>query len=157
MHRPLGPTAVEFKYFKARWTGTTGPLKEEYALTSHAATDLGRLGFVSDIARLERFGDRPDQNGLALLITNEGSLWTPPPSQAMRKPRDHNFRIHDGRTLAGELLWAQGDYKPNARTLQGTYPLNWQPYSKQEGLRGEFQYLAVFIEPGSPDREQSAS
>ncbi|CAG6394837.1 hypothetical protein NMG29_33055 [Streptomyces cocklensis] len=37
-----------------------------------------RLGFVSDIARLERFGNRPDQNGLALLITNEAVLWMPP-------------------------------------------------------------------------------
>ncbi|MDQ0941822.1 hypothetical protein [Streptomyces sp. V1I1] len=44
---------------------------------------------------------------------------------------EDDFRIHDGRTLAGELLRAQGDYKPNARTLQDTYPLNWQPYSKQ--------------------------
>ncbi|MGW3626415.1 hypothetical protein [Streptomyces sp. NPDC000880] len=39
-----------------------GPLKEEYAPTSHAATDLGRLGFVSYIARLERFGNCPDQD-----------------------------------------------------------------------------------------------
>jgi hypothetical protein len=47
-------------------------------LRSRAATGPARLGFVSDVARLERFGNRPDQNGLALLITNEAVLWMPP-------------------------------------------------------------------------------
>lgn len=154
---PSARTAIEFKYFKARWAGTVGPLKEEYVLTSHAATDLGRLGFVSDIARLERFADRPDQNGLALLVTNERSLWAVPPPHANQKTRDHDFRIHEGRTLAGELLWADGNYKRNARTLRGKYRLSWQPYSQQKGRRGEFQYLAVFTETGSLEWEQGTS
>lgn len=153
---PSGRTAVEFKYFTAYWTGTAGFPPEEYTIKSHAATDLGRRGFVFDIARLERFGNRPDQNGLAVLVTNDRALWSPP--KPGRKPtRDRDFRIHEGRTLAGELLWANGDYGPNSRTLLGTYALNWQPYSQQEGHRGEFQYLAVFTEPGSPDPERSAS
>ncbi|SEG24284.1 hypothetical protein SAMN05216223_10414 [Actinacidiphila yanglinensis] len=142
---PTARTAIEFKYRTAKWTGTAGPDQEQYTLRSHSATDLARLGFVSDIARLERFGNRPDQNGLALLITNEAGLWLPPRSS--KPTRDSGFRIHQGRTLTGQLVWASGDYTDNTRTLRGTYPLNWQPYSMQDGPRGEFRYLAVFTEP----------
>jgi hypothetical protein len=138
---PLGRTAIEFKYFTAEWTGTVGQPPEEYALKSHAAADLARLGFVTDIARLERFGTRPDQNGLALLITNEAGLWRPPKQGGTR---DRDFRLNEGRTLTGQLLWGGGDYPRNTRNLRGSYSLSWQPYSLQNGPRGEFRYLAVF-------------
>ncbi|MFF3561402.1 hypothetical protein ACFYXS_15315 [Streptomyces sp. NPDC002574] len=141
---PSARTAIEFKYFTASWAGTAGQPPEEYALKSHAATDLARLGFVSDIARLERFGNRPDQNGLALLITNEVGLWLPPKQD---NTRDRDFRLHEGRALSGQLLWSGGDYEPNTRTLRASYSLNWQPYSLQDGPRGEFRYLAVFADP----------
>jgi hypothetical protein len=146
---PSARTAIEFKYFTTQWTGTAGQPPEEYALKSHAATDLARLGFVSDIARLERFGNRPDQNGLALLITNEAGLWTPPKRDSTR---DGDFRMHQGRTLTGQLLWGGGDYERNTRTLQGSYTLNWQPYSVQDGPSGEFRYLPVSVasEPTPP-------
>jgi hypothetical protein len=153
---PSARTAIEFKYFTAHWAGSAGPVPEEYALTSHTATDLGRRGFVFDIARLERFGNRPDQNGLALLITNEEALWLPP-KPGSKPTRDQDFRMHEGRTLTRELLWAGGDYKPNTRTLRGAYPLNWQPYSQQDGLHGEFRYLAASIEPGSLHQDRSPS
>jgi len=142
-------TAIEFKYRTAKWAGPAGSDQEQYALRSHSATDLARLGFVSDIARLERFA-RPDQNGLALLITNAPGLWTPP-KQGSKPTRDRDFRIHQGRTLPNQLLWGGGDYKPNTQTLRGPYPLNWQPYSLQAGPRGEFRYLAVFTDP-QPDQ-----
>lgn len=154
---PSARTAIEFKYFTAYWAGTAGPVPEEYALKSHAATDLARLGFVSDIARLERFGNRPDQNGLALLLTNEPGLWTPPKRDS-KPTRDRDFRIHQDRTLTGQLLWGGGDYEPNTRILRGSYPLNWQPYSLQDGTRGEFRYLAVFtdLQPGYYDTPAEA-
>jgi hypothetical protein len=144
---PAARTAIEFKYRTAQWSGTAGPDQEEYTLRSHSATDLARLGFVTDITRLERFGN-PNQNGLALLITNEASLWTPP---KQNNTRDRDFRLHEGRTLPNQLLWGGGDYPRNTRTLRGSYTLNWQPYSLQDGLRGEFRYLAVFTDrlPGS--------
>jgi hypothetical protein len=141
---PSARTAIEFKYRTAAWTGRAGRPPEQYALRSHSATDLARLGFVTDITRLERFGNRPDQNGLALLITNEAGLWTPP-KQA--NTRDRDFRLHQGRTLPHQLLWGGGDYPRNTRTLRGAYSLNWQPYSLQDGLRGEFRYLTVFADP----------
>lgn len=147
---PSARTAIEFKYFTTSWTGTAGQPPEDYALKSHSATDLARLGFVTDITRLERFGDHPDQNGLALLVTNEAGLWMPPKQD---NTRDRDFRIHEGHTLTGPLLWGGGDYKPNTRHLNGSYPLNWQPYSQQAGPQGEFRYLAVFTERESPGPE----
>ncbi|BBA98409.1 hypothetical protein RVR_4576 [Actinacidiphila reveromycinica] len=141
---PSARTAIEFKYRTAKWTGTAGPDQEQYALRSHSAADLARLGFVSDIARLERFGNRPDQNGLALLITNEAGLWLP---SKQNDTRDREFRLHEGRTLPNRLLWGGGDYPRNTRTLHGAYTLNWQPYSLQDGPGGEFRYLAVVTDP----------
>lgn len=143
----LGPesrTAIEFKYFTRSWTGTTGTPAEDYALKAHGATDLARLHFVRDIARLERFCRRSDQNGLALMLTNEASLWTPP-APGRRRTRDDDFRIHHGRELAGTLLWAEGAYEPNTCRLRGTYDLTWNAYSEQDGAGGEFRYLAVFV------------
>ncbi|MGW7281156.1 hypothetical protein ACWGIV_23230 [Streptomyces sp. NPDC054844] len=141
---PESRTAVEFKYFTRSWTGTVGNPAEDYALKAHAATDLARLHFVRDIARLERFCGQSEQNGLALMLTNEPSLWTPPGSDR-RPTRDHQFRIHEGRELAGMLLWAEGTYERNTCTLTGAYSLAWEPYSRQNGPGGEFRWLAVFV------------
>jgi len=145
----LGPgrTAIEFKYFTRRWSGAAGVPAEEYSLRNHAATDLARLHFARDIARLERFGQGLDQNGFAVMVTNEASLWTPPAPG--RKPtRDEDFRIHQGRRLEGTLLWAGGAYKRNTLTLSGTYDLVWKPYSELGGAGGEFRYLAVRVGKG---------
>ncbi|MBL1287861.1 hypothetical protein JKV81_13565 [Streptomyces sp. For3] len=148
---PSARTAIEFKYWTRRWTGDVGPDDERFILKSQAATDLARRNFIFDIARLERFCDRADQQGLALIVSNDPLLWTPPPEG--KRTRDHDFRIHQGRTLEGTLLWAGGSYVPNTRVLHGSYPLDWQPYSQLPGPCGEFRYLAVFIDPrpgGSP-------
>ncbi|MFF7274329.1 hypothetical protein [Streptomyces griseorubiginosus] len=139
-----GRTAIEFKYFTRSWTGKAGSPVEDYALKAHGATDLARLHFVRDIARLERFCHRSGRNGLAFMLSNEPSLWTPPNS-GRRRTRDHDFRIHQGRELAGTLLWAEGSYQPNTCTLRGAYPLAWETYSAQSGAGGEFRYLAVYV------------
>ncbi|MEU6369789.1 hypothetical protein ABZ876_29650 [Streptomyces sp. NPDC046931] len=153
----LGPgdrTAIEFKYFTRAWTGKAGVPVEDYALKAHGATDLARLHFVRDIARLERFCRRPGQNGLALILTNEASLWAPP-GPGRRRTRDHDFRMHHGRELAGTLLWAEGTYEPNTCSLRGTYPLEWEKYSEQGGAGGEFRYLAVFVGPSATEADDT--
>ena len=63
---PDGRTVVEFKYFTRTWVGTDPATGEPFHLRNHEATDLGRQGFVFDIARLERFceADRAS-NGFA--------------------------------------------------------------------------------------------
>ncbi|MET7943052.1 hypothetical protein [Streptomyces sp. NPDC005302] len=145
---PSARTAIEFKYFTRRWAGSAGTPAEDFDVKGHAAADLARLHFVRDLVRLERFCDRPDQNGLAVMLTNDASLWTPPGSGRGRT-RDHEFRIHQGRELTGRLLWAEGAYEPNTCTLRGSYRLDWETYSELGGAGGEFRYLIV---PVSPER-----
>ncbi|MFD5142052.1 hypothetical protein [Streptomyces sp. NPDC058401] len=66
-----GQTLIEFKYFTRSWAGTVPGLPDgEYQPRNQAADDVLRHKFVEDIVRLERFCDRPDQDGLALLVTN---------------------------------------------------------------------------------------
>ncbi|WEH40363.1 hypothetical protein [Streptomyces sp. AM 2-1-1] len=142
---PAGRTAVEFKYVTRRWSGTVGSPPEEYALRGHNAPDLARRDFVRDVGRLERFCEREDQNGLALLITNEASLWSP--RQRTTPTRDEEFRIHEERELSGTLLWAGGSFPANTRVLRGTYLLRWRPYAQLGGPNGEFRCLAVFVAP----------
>lgn len=143
-----GETAVEFKYHTRTWSGTParGPRAEPYLLAQHGADDLARLGFVTDLARLEGFCTGPGRNGLALILTNEPRLWQEP--KPAKKTRDQDFRIHQGRTLAGELLWAEGTYVPNTRTLLGSYPLRWRPYSGAADGVCEFRYLAAEVAAG---------
>ncbi|MFI9150444.1 hypothetical protein [Streptomyces sp. NPDC053367] len=123
----------------------SGTPPEEYALRTHNAPDVARRDFLRDVERLERFCDRADQNGLALLITNESSLWRP--RQRRTPTRDEEFRIHHGRELSGTLLWAGGAFPGNTRVLRGTYSLAWRPYAQLEGPAGEFRCLAVFVAP----------
>ncbi|MEV7284628.1 hypothetical protein AB0O01_08730 [Streptomyces sp. NPDC093252] len=88
-----------------------------------------------------------EQNGLALLLTNEASLWLP--RQRGKPTRDEEFRIHQGRELSGTLLWGGGDHPANTRVLRGTYSLGWRRYSEPGGPAGEFRCLAVWIEPAA--------
>ena len=144
----IGPqiqTAIEFKYWTRNWVGTAGTDAEEFALRNHSATDLARRNFVFDIARLERFAARPAANGLAIILTNEPSLWSPPRSQG--STRDRDFRLHEGEVLAGTLLWGNGDYPANTRHLTGEYPLHWCDYSDLPGAAGKFRYLVVETSP----------
>jgi hypothetical protein len=70
-------TAIELKYFTAKWVGNDPRTEEAFALRSHAADDLLRLHFVHDVTRLERFVRQPGYsgNGLAILLSNHAALW----------------------------------------------------------------------------------
>lgn len=137
---PTARTAVEFKYFTRGWAGTTGPEQELYDLRSHAATDLARLGYIRDIERLERFGATSHHNGLAIMLTNESGLWLPPQRS---RTRDAQFRIHEGRTLSGSLVWGHGDYPANNHSLTGTYTCHWRHYADLPDGTGSLQYLLI--------------
>lgn len=142
---PDGRTAIEFKYWTRAWSGTAGGSKEPYVLKSHAATDLARRNFVFDIERLERFAVGPRDNGLAVLLTNDPSLWSPP--RTRRVTRHDAFRVHEERILAGTLLWGGGDFPDNTRTLTGRYELAWSDYSDAGGPYGTFRFLVVETRP----------
>ncbi|GAA2591898.1 hypothetical protein GCM10010399_23020 [Dactylosporangium fulvum] len=140
-----GTTAIELKYFTAAWEGSEPSTEEHFEIRGHAATDLARHGFVNDIARLERFcGRHGAMTGLAIMLTNDRSLWKAPSG---RQTRDGQFRIHEGGTLAGALRWGiEPDFfAPNERILAGSYTLRWNDYSNLPGRNGEFQWLAASI------------
>ena len=138
-------TFIEFKYATATWAGTDGLTDEPFALRDHAAMDLTRLHFLHDVWRLERFvGDRPGANGFAVLLTNVSSLWEHPRGGPTR---DAKFRIHNGACLTGNLVWGEGDYPRNDRSLRGTYHSSWNHYATLPGRRGEFRWLGWEVEP----------
>ncbi|WP_199737125.1 MULTISPECIES: hypothetical protein [Micromonospora] len=142
---PRGRTAIEFKYFTARWDGVDPGTGEEFRLRSHAAADLARRNFVFDIARLERFcrSGPARTNGFAVLLTNDRGLWNPPLGD--RPTRDREFRVHEGRRLTGTLRWGTDGrhFLPNQRDLTGDYLLGWQDFTQLPGRNGQFRWLAV--------------
>ncbi len=143
-----GRTVVEFKYFTRTWVGTDPATGEPFRLRNHEATDLGRQGFVFDIARLERFceADRAS-NGFAIMLTNDQRLWQP--AATAKLTRDQAFRIHEGRTLSGLLRWGtEGSYHVGSeRNLSGSYPITWRDYSSLDGKNGQLRWLAAAVEP----------
>lgn len=144
---PNGCTALEFKYFTARWTGTDPATGEVFHLRNHEATDLARQGFVFDVARLEKFcAARRSSNGFAIMVSNDRRLWKPASSRATR---DREFRIHEGRTLSGQLRWgADGSYfAANERHLSGSYSIMWRDYSSVGDKNGDFRWLAAAVAP----------
>jgi hypothetical protein len=133
-------TLVEFKYATAGWTGTDRH-GERYMVRNHAAYDLARRYFIHDIRRLERFtAEQSDTDGIAIMLTNEPSLWI---NSGRAGARDTNFRIHQDRDLTGHLAWGTGATPKYDQHLTGTYPLDWHDYSTVEGRKGQFRWLAV--------------
>lgn len=144
---PKARTAVEFKYFTARWDGTDPATEEEFHLRGHAATDLARRNFVFDIARLERFcASGRATNGFAIMVSNDRRLWEPVVSP--RVTRDQEFRIDEGRALKGVLRWGtEGRYfDANQRELAGSYSMAWRGYAELTGPAGGFRQLIVPVE-----------
>ncbi|GHJ15891.1 hypothetical protein [Micromonospora sp. AKA38] len=142
---PQGRTAIEFKYFTARWEGVDPDTGEEFRLRTHAASDVARRDFVFDIVRLEQFchASQVPMDGLALMLTNYRGLWEPPVRS--RRTRDHEFRIHEGRRLTGTLRWGMEDdhHLPNQRELVGHYPLIWRDFARLDGRNGFLRWLPV--------------
>ena len=139
-------TFIELKYPTAGWEGTD-VRGEHFALRHHSAYDLARRYFIHDVARLERFVvEEPGSDGVAILLTNEPSLWSEP---GPRGTRDVNFRIHEGNTLSGDLVWGKGDATRFDQHLRGTYTARWVDYSNLGGPKGRFRWLAFTVPSSS--------
>ncbi|MGC4892470.1 hypothetical protein [Micromonospora sp. DT31] len=142
---PGGRTAIELTYLTARWGGVDPHTGERYDLRDHAAADLARHRFVTDLERLERFcrGRPPPTTAVALLLTNDPALWQAPATD--RPTRDREFRLHEGRSLRGVLRWGSDEryFPPDQRHLAGDYPLRWQDFTRLPGPHGRFRWLAV--------------
>ena len=137
--------AVELKYR----TRKLNLLREGecFALREMSAQDLGRYNFLKDIQRLERLRTLPDARaGFAVLLTNDRSYWEPRSRHTVKIPKDAAFRIHEGRTITGQMAWGRGGttehWEPTQ--LNGSYDLHWQDYAKVgDGPHQQFRYLTI--------------
>jgi hypothetical protein len=82
-------------------------------------------------------------NGLAIMLTNNPALWQP----ATVTARDSAFRIHEGRTITGDLAWGtpEAPYQQNDSMIRGRYTARWYDFSNLEGC--QLRWLAWTIDP----------
>jgi hypothetical protein len=59
-------------------------------------------------------------NGIAIMLTNCGNLWSPSPRVSSN---DRELHINEGVTLTGVLRWAKDLHPRNTRELAGSYPV----------------------------------
>lgn len=137
-------TYVELKYWTRALTVAAGD--EMFTLANQAAQDISRYDFIKDVERVERaVQSRFAHNGFVVALTNDQGYWNPPRPGTV----DAAFRLHEGRTLMGELSWAEhagvGTTATRQRVLNlaREYRCHWQPYSNIPVPRGEFRYLLI--------------
>lgn len=144
--------AVELKY-KTRKPHADDVDGETFDLLNQSAQDVGRYDFLKDIQRLEQIvSGQNDIVGYAILLTNDRTYWNPPRNN---QTVDASFRIHEGRSITGELSWRAGTSKGTMRdreepiVIRGTYKLLWQDYSELRRAKyGNFRYLLVKVDGG---------
>ena len=144
-------TAIELKYFTREIDIEVN--RERFVLSNQGSQPLSRYDFVKDIARLERVvaDNAACTSGYAILLTNDASYWKSPAAQ-WRTTMDAHFRLHEGRSLTGDLKWKDGT---NPRTiakreepifLAGSYNVNWQDYSEiLNQKQSKFRYLVATV------------
>lgn len=139
------PIMIEVKYRTRCLHAFLG--NEEFFLKDHSAIDAGRYEFVKDISRLEKaLDDHPNNFGMAIFLTNDKSFWQKPTND--RITADHQFKIHEGRTLEGRLEWRSGmASEEEPITLKGNYSVSWKDYSDLRMLNGAFRYSVVEVSP----------
>lgn len=143
------PHAIELKYVTRRLAAEVAG--ERFDLNNHGAQDLRRYDFIKDIRRLERVVETfAGAAATAIFLTNDALYWQPVRSS---DSIDAAFRIHEGRTLNGELAWSAtagpGTMKNREEpfALRGSYSAQWRDYSDLGGPAGRFRYLLFAISP----------
>ena len=146
----FGTLAIELKY-KTRKMMTVDVRAEVFELADQSAQDQGRYDFLKDVQRLEEISNqREDITGYAILLTNDRSYWDVP---ANRSTADSEFRLHEGRTLAGQLKWGSQASEGTTKGREGPiilsdhYKLEWCNYSLVDGggSYNQFRYLIVKV------------
>ena len=148
---PNGTTAaIELKYKTRRFCDDHG--EEAFRLLDQSAQDNGRYDFLRDIARLEEIAAAARAvRGTALILTNDPIYWTAPAPRRIQTA-DAAFRIHEGRTLEGELAWLARALPPREAPIRlaASYRLAWSAYSQLPAGEGgrEFRFLLVNVVSG---------
>jgi hypothetical protein len=77
--------------------------------TRPIGTGFGRYDVLKDLCRLERLAAAHGKRfaGYAVFLTNDSRYWTVPRASTAA---DVAFRLHEGRTLCGELAWGPAQH-----------------------------------------------
>ena len=148
---PIEKIAIELKYPTRKLE-----LKrenEEFLLFEHGAQPPRRYDFLKDVQRLERVViERNAKGGFAVLLTNHPYYWESP-TRGWRTAVDADFRVHEDRKVAGDLMWSkrtsEGTMKGRELPihLKGPYTMYWRDYSSLGwGNNQRFRYLAVAVQ-----------
>ena len=145
--------AIELKHKTRRLSLTVDG--EPYNLLDQSAQDLGRYDFLKDVRRLEGIvSANRNAVGCAVFLTNDSAYWNQPRDAATV---DAQFRIHEGRTVSGEMSWGSHASEGTTRgrsqpiIIEGQYSLRWSDYSlPSTGPYGKFRYLLVTMAGGPP-------
>jgi hypothetical protein len=145
----LGQTrvALELKCLLRKLSATSD--REPFELPSQAAQDVRRYDFIKDIVRLEQLVPDVADIGYAIALTNDPSYWQ---ESGRRDLTDMAFRLHEGRELAGDLVWGPATgagtmkKREGVLRLRGSYKVSWRDFSEVEGTGfTRFRYAAVKI------------
>lgn len=137
---------VELKYLTKRLNWNHAG--EEFALKAQGATDLRRYDVLKDVQRMERFNSKFRGPSFVIALTNEAAYWNNGPK---RPTIDADFRLNQGRSLQGQLLWtehaAPGTIKGRAMPIElhGQYSMDWRDYSQITTQSGVFRYLCIAV------------
>jgi hypothetical protein len=145
-----GAIAIELKYWKQRLRVTIG--RERFDLVDQDARDAGRYDFLRDVTRVERLvAEGYARAGAVIALTNDFGYWR----TGQPNTNDADFRLHEGRRIAGVLRWAPTTGRRTKRGreadlhLRGEYRPVWRPYSSVRGWpHGEFRYLILPVGQG---------
>lgn len=119
-------------------------------LKHQGAQDQGRYDFLSDLRKLESITkDRHDVHAYALLITNDKLYWEKPVNT---NTVDAAFRIHEGKSVTGDLAWKVDTSKGTMVTreevlsLNEEYTMQWLPFlTLNDEKNGEFRALLLKV------------
>jgi len=153
---------IQLKYLVAAVYATVN--EELFDLPHQSANDISRHDVVKDVTRVEALlADGYANEGMVIVLSNDRSYWQPP---ARTDTVDAQFRLHDGRVLAGAMAWAsRAGRGTTARrdvplVLAGQYTCHWQDYSHitlTSGRQAMFRYLLIHTPAADAPQLRSAA
>ena len=145
---PGAGVAIELKYLTKGLEQCSK--QESFALLNQGAQDIRRYDFLRDVQRLERVVADFElaEVGYAILLANDPPYW----ELSSRSTIDADFRLHQGREIAGDMAWSPKAAKgtTNGREepihLKGSYDCVWRDYfSFGEATNQQFRYLMIEV------------
>jgi hypothetical protein len=139
---------IELKYKTKKLSTIVGG--EQYNLKGHGAQDLGVYDFVKDICRVEKFGTHLGgfKRGYVIWLTNDAKYWNAPINSEAGYAA---FSVHHGANKSGKMTWganlSAGTTKDreDALTLNGSYLIDWQEYSRLADCGAVFKYALLCV------------